>query len=246
MVETKRAELADLAHATFDVSRHEQLLVDLWSLAFPSELYERSSERWSEIGFQGRDPTSDLRGAGLLSLRHLRSFVETVGMSFVREQNRNGFPVALASFSCTAMLCRYFQLNESIAFPGASEHRATCDVQTQFLRLAQQTGADLLQQMHSRLLQRLASTWAETQTPTTTIMDFPPVLRVTYSHLHRALSATPRPWQLSGVVDALQRDSTTSQAPGWAWSALAPGACHSVALMLLWMLFIPAHCSRTG
>lgn len=236
MAEAKRTELTELAHATFDVCRpdHAQQLVDLWSLAFPCD--EQRSERWSELGFQGKDPASDLRGAGLLSLRHLNSFLSTVGMSFVREHRRHNFPLALASFSCTAMLCRYLGLNESILFPGCAEHRASRDVQAQFFRLAQHPGSDLLQLMHSRLLQHLASTWATMQSPTSTIMEFPRALRSTYSHLHRALSATPCPWQLSGVIDALQCESLRSEAPGWACCTHGPDPFHSLALMLLWML----------
>lgn len=241
MIEMKREELIELAHAPFNVSRpdHEQQLVDLWSTAFHYDLYEPISDRWCTLGFQGRNPASDLRGAGLLSLHHLNLFLSTIGISFVREQSVYDFPLALASFSCTAMLCRYLGLNPSIIVPGCTEHRASLNVQNHFFALAaHQAGGDLLQLMHSQLLQHLARTWTNMQTPATTMMDFPIALRTTYSHLHRALSTTPRPWQLSGVIGTLQRDSIDTgdhEALGWACSTLSAGTCQSVAFMLLWM-----------
>lgn len=233
-VDNKRAMLAGQAQMCFDATseEHIKLLMELWILAF-DEPFERRGERWGELGFQSKDPVSDLRGAGHMALSHLTSFLATVGRSFIAQQPAN-FPLSLASFSCTAMLCRYLRLHPTIIFPGCDDHHASPSTRGNFFRLhAQCVGRDVLQLIHARLLQRLAQTWERMQTPTTTIMDFQIALRSTFTHLHQALTATPRPWQLSTLVETLDRKAIDR------WEMLEacnPGVCQSLTLTLLWML----------
>lgn len=52
------------------------LLEQLWSLAGLTGSFERRSEQWNAIGFQGLDPSTDFRGGGLLALDHIVSFAE--------------------------------------------------------------------------------------------------------------------------------------------------------------------------
>jgi ELMO domain-containing protein len=54
-------------------SVHNELLKGLWRMSFPEVEYpsEGKSDKWKEIGFQGRDPATDFRGAGLLGLEQL-------------------------------------------------------------------------------------------------------------------------------------------------------------------------------
>lgn len=37
--------------------------------------YLRFGEHWSEVGFQGRDPATDLRSTGILSLLQWNNFI---------------------------------------------------------------------------------------------------------------------------------------------------------------------------
>jgi len=60
---------------------HEELWKRLWvgwhrsnNLAVPS--FAIPSEHWTDMGFQGRDPGTDIRGGGLLALMNLVYFVE--------------------------------------------------------------------------------------------------------------------------------------------------------------------------
>lgn len=55
---------------------HLQKLESLWNLAFGGTPFERRSEKWNELGFQGLDPTTDFRGGGVLALDHFHSFAE--------------------------------------------------------------------------------------------------------------------------------------------------------------------------
>ena len=71
-----QASLVARANEPFDAHRpsHLHALTELWTQAFPELPFPeaRCSPRWSELGFQGKDPVSDLRGAGI---DHLFQFV---------------------------------------------------------------------------------------------------------------------------------------------------------------------------
>ena len=55
---------------------HEAMLMGLWTTLRPQEKLEnRLSKQWIDIGFQGMDPATDFRGAGLLGLSQLSSLV---------------------------------------------------------------------------------------------------------------------------------------------------------------------------
>lgn len=54
---------------------HLVLLKNLWKLLCPdTELEGMISKQWTDIGFQGQDPSTDFRGMGLLSLENLVFF----------------------------------------------------------------------------------------------------------------------------------------------------------------------------
>ena len=104
-------------------SSHSEALQALWDAAFPDELprllvaRRRHSKRWAELGFQGRDPTTDLRASGMMGLRDLRAYVEArvaeVGALAMLE-GASTFPLAIASINCTALLQSYLDLNPSV------------------------------------------------------------------------------------------------------------------------------------
>jgi hypothetical protein len=53
---------------------HLFLLETLWDTLKPNLRRKKDSNDWSEIGFQGKDPTTDFRGMGLLGLYQLHYF----------------------------------------------------------------------------------------------------------------------------------------------------------------------------
>lgn len=55
---------------------HEKLLHRLWEILKGDEIEERYSSRWTEIGFQGKNPATDFRGMGILSLKCLIYLLE--------------------------------------------------------------------------------------------------------------------------------------------------------------------------
>ena len=62
----------------FNEMVHVPLLKELWRIAFGDDCeFERTSERWSRLGFQGLDPQTDLRGGGVLALEQFLFFAKS-------------------------------------------------------------------------------------------------------------------------------------------------------------------------
>jgi hypothetical protein len=69
-------DLERLRVTSFDQDLHCDLLKELWAIAFPGDDFKRKSPRWTEIGFQGNDPITDLRGGGVLALQQFLHFAK--------------------------------------------------------------------------------------------------------------------------------------------------------------------------
>ena len=52
---------------------HNELLKQLWRMSFPDQdvPVDLKSDKWKELGFQGKDPSTDFRGAGYFGLEQL-------------------------------------------------------------------------------------------------------------------------------------------------------------------------------
>jgi len=103
---------------------HIELLNKLWSSLRPN--IQRNSDHdplnsivsisWSDIGFQGKDPSTDFRGMGMLGLHQLVYFSETkpeVAKSILDTSNdpKRYFPFAATGINITAFLLQL--LNET-------------------------------------------------------------------------------------------------------------------------------------
>lgn len=92
---------------------HEELLRALWEACFDTP-YERTSDEWARMGFQGIDPTTDLRGGGVLALEQFLHFAQTrpldiaAMMSFNADQLNTGetswYLTAVCSIQFTVQL----------------------------------------------------------------------------------------------------------------------------------------------
>ncbi|GAU16636.1 hypothetical protein TSUD_325860 [Trifolium subterraneum] len=90
----------------------------LWSASFPGEeLRGLISDQWKEMGWQGRDPSTDFRGAGFISLENLLFFAKTFSTSFqnlLMKQGRKGivfeYPFAVAAKPRTFIRTVFLQM----------------------------------------------------------------------------------------------------------------------------------------
>ncbi|CAI9093214.1 OLC1v1028657C1 [Oldenlandia corymbosa var. corymbosa] len=105
----------------FDASKpeHQQALRALWHATYPEqELHSLVSDQWKEMGWQGRDPSTDFRGAGFISLENLLFFSKTFSTSFQQLLKKQGgkraaweYPFAVAGVNITFMIMQMLDLD---------------------------------------------------------------------------------------------------------------------------------------
>ncbi|KAL0289838.1 UNVERIFIED_CONTAM: ELMO domain-containing protein A [Sesamum calycinum] len=100
------------------IPEHQEALWALWHAAFPGEeLHGLISEQWKEMGWQGKDPSTDFRGGGFISLENLLYFARNFPKSFQellwkQEGDRSlwEYPFAVAGVNITFMLIQMLDL----------------------------------------------------------------------------------------------------------------------------------------
>ncbi|KAI0523047.1 hypothetical protein KFK09_005437 [Dendrobium nobile] len=107
----------------FDPSRndHQETLRALWNAAYPdTELIGLISEQWKQMGWQGKDPSTDFRGAGFISLENLLFFAKSFTVPFQSLLNKQGgkraaweYPFAVAGVNITFMIKQMLDLDSS-------------------------------------------------------------------------------------------------------------------------------------
>ena len=125
---------------------HEYNLKQLWLKAFKGDEVENEenqdntpmvSNRWKDIGFQGKNPRTDFRGGGHLSLLALIYFVENYPDEFdklakcTKEEEELMWLTAISSINITHHIVIYFYLNDGDVAPSSTKLRAG---RTQFKR----------------------------------------------------------------------------------------------------------------
>ncbi|KAK3040843.1 hypothetical protein RJ639_029187 [Escallonia herrerae] len=168
----------------FNASRaeHQEALKALWSATFPGqELHGLVSDQWKEMGWQGKDPSTDFRGAGFICLENLLFFAKTFSTSFQRLLNKQGgkraaweYPFAVAGVNITFMIMQMLNLD-------ATKPRTF--VRAVFLQMLSENewAFDLLYCMAFVVMDKL---WLERNA---TYMEFNDVLKSTRSQLEKEL-----------------------------------------------------------
>ncbi|WOK98926.1 ELMO domain-containing protein A-like isoform X3 [Canna indica] len=101
---------------------HQEALISLWCAAYPGvELDGLISNQWKEMGWQGKDPSTDFRGGGFISLENLLFFAKNYPRSFqelLQKQEGNRamweYPFAVAGVNITFMLIQMFDLQAGL------------------------------------------------------------------------------------------------------------------------------------
>ncbi|XP_078162554.1 ELMO/CED-12 family protein [Carex rostrata] len=112
--------LQNRIEVTYDSTNkdHQDSLKSLWYASFPStELLGLISDQWKEMGWQGKDPSTDFRGGGYISLENLLFFAKNYPKSFqelLKKQNGDRalweYPFAVAGVNITFMLIQMLDL----------------------------------------------------------------------------------------------------------------------------------------
>lgn len=161
---------------------HRNALRALWYAAFPGEeLHGLISEQWKEMGWQGKDPSTDFRGGGFISLENLLYFARNFPKSFqdlLRKQEGDRamweYPFAVAGVNITFMLIQMLDLEavKPRSFVGATFLKFLADNESAF---------DLLYCITFKLMDHQ---WL---TMRASYMDFNAVMKSTRRQLEREL-----------------------------------------------------------
>ncbi|XP_026401489.1 ELMO domain-containing protein A-like isoform X3 [Papaver somniferum] len=103
---------------SFDLTPSQEALKELWNASFPEEeLSDLVSDQWKEMGWQGKDPATDFRGGGFISLENLLFFAKMFPKSYqdlLQKQEGNRamweYPFAVAGVNITFMLIQMLDL----------------------------------------------------------------------------------------------------------------------------------------
>jgi hypothetical protein len=100
-------------------------LTEIWQLLFPETPIDFSSKEgrenmlWKSIGFQNKDPMSDIRGSGLMGVKQLLYMLQTYPdrlkelIQKHKPRENTHYPVAAAGFSITIALTKITDIGES-------------------------------------------------------------------------------------------------------------------------------------
>ncbi|XP_057979724.1 uncharacterized protein LOC131165723 isoform X1 [Malania oleifera] len=171
------------------VPEHQEALRALWNAAFPDEeLRGLISEQWKEMGWQGKDPSTDFRGGGFISLENLLFFARNFpafcllhkGTDFFpliyKEGDRSvwEYPFAVAGVNITFMLIQMLDLEavKPRTLAGATFLKFLSENESAF---------DLLYCITFKLMDHQ---WLEMRA---TYMDFNTVMKSTRRQLEREL-----------------------------------------------------------
>lgn len=168
---------------------HESMLRKIHELSGYNTEYCRVGPVWQEIGFQGEDPVSDIRGGGILSLENLIYFLENekeyaqhmMRVRSKRDERPNnqigGYPWAACGINITRSLAVMFEM---IQPSGAKNKIFSKKTYWKFL-----LSKNSFNRMFVLLFQLLDHIWEQSNA---TYLDFPRVLEEAKLEFEQLLS----------------------------------------------------------
>ncbi len=173
-------------------SEHTGILYSLGVAVFGTNFThnELVSPKWKTIGFQGTDPSTDFRGAGLFGLQNLHYLVHIEPRVVKRMtkyesvSSEHYLPFAISSLNMTFMLLHALFLNCSW---GVKLNRAELDVYLGFCGLLE-TEEFAFEEVYKSALQLLDDRWMETHAR---YIDFQEVLGFVRERVCAALAKRP-------------------------------------------------------
>jgi ELMO domain-containing protein len=190
-VQLERLEkLRDSISVPYDGSRqeHQEALRKLWALAFPHiPCTVLKTAQWKEMGWQGDDPGTDFRGAGLYGLENLMYLGNEHPALFKKLMHKTDgrraeweYPFAVAGLNITFMLVDLLDLQ------GRGPPPQTAAGQS-FMALLERD-AYAFEEVYCQAYQVLDRTWLDLKA---SYMEFSTVMGQTKAKVDRALASKP-------------------------------------------------------
>lgn len=110
----ERDAIFKIAKLRFNVDSipHNRMLQTLWmKITDDTRQCDKTGSHWQQIGFQGNDPSTDIRGCGLLGVLQiifmLEAYPDIISKVYLLSMdNHQNFPLVLVSFAITGIVIR--------------------------------------------------------------------------------------------------------------------------------------------
>mmetsp|Transcript_25962 Transcript_25962/g.33088 ORF Transcript_25962/g.33088 Transcript_25962/m.33088 type:complete len:281 (-) Transcript_25962:81-923(-) len=167
---------------------HEDILLRYWQLVFPdSPLESRITSQWGKIGFQGKDPATDFRGGGILSLRCLL-FIAQDHLEKVQEIIRKSreYPFSVAGINIAhELITNFLMVDTETVQHCPSSAKWNSDLLTFFCYADVPDG---FFQVFALFLFLMDAVW---ESMDATYMQFPDVMRISKKQFSSILARRP-------------------------------------------------------
>ncbi|GAB5356364.1 hypothetical protein AAMO2058_000284200 [Amorphochlora amoebiformis] len=173
---------------------HSSMLKRVWTALKPDNDFPgQKSERWKDIGFQGKDPQTDFRGGGELSLRSLLYWVERhteAARNIIKSQPEDiehQYPVCTAAIAISDHLSRFVTPKPS-SDNKTSSLRNICIPLARTLGSKQKDPETLFYELFCMLMKVMDSKWKAQRA---TYFQFNSILKALSLELEEILAADP-------------------------------------------------------
>lgn len=165
---------------------HEAALRHLWDLAFPARLLPAmQTPDWKEMGWQGNDPATDFRSAGLISLQHLTYLAANHTRIFKRLMMKEDgtrseweYPFAVGGVNVSFMLTELLELRKETQVSSSAVFRGFAQLMVD--------DDHALEEVFTTTCELLDYYWLEQKA---SYMEFPNVMKATKTAVQEALSS---------------------------------------------------------
>lgn len=163
-------ELRAGCNTAFDVDAStEKLFCDIWNAAFPDRVLTEvdKSDDWKRLGFQGKDPRTDVRTGRFVldQLHYLAVEYPEKTRQFVKQAEELDYYFAITCFNLTHMLVVFFDLvNAATVSPVQGAVEADLDQLKHFAHLcsSSQGGAlEVLNELFVVVVEKMHLTWKD-------------------------------------------------------------------------------------
>ncbi|ORC92351.1 ELMO domain-containing protein 2 [Trypanosoma theileri] len=152
---------------------------------------DMSSERWKELGFQGVNPMTDFRGAGLLSLVQLVYLVETHPQEWIASVQTPNYLTAAVGINVTMRLLVLLHLNNGVSClaPKIPENYTFCRARITLSKMIYHSSIDetlrRLNEVYCACMRRLRLAW---ESSSKNIMLFNSLLETCFIDVKRIIN----------------------------------------------------------
>ena len=158
-------KLRELANEPYEKENHihQDLLRRLYQLLFNERCESLLSKKWVEVGFQNKDVTKDIRGAGIMAIKNLVFFCENckqdVQLMCLEESD---FLFGITSINISFFIKKYFHLIRGLSMKSSKPQVCSRKTLKNFARILANervTETEIYNRLYVFLMRRVFLIW---------------------------------------------------------------------------------------